>query len=68
MRKFAVIVRIFVSLHKMSLDYSKQSNNTKHHKQALGDIIFVCHYVTLKLGLPDLSGLSDGHSMMSRYH
>ena len=52
----------------MSPEYSEGSNKTKHPKQALGDIIFVCHYVTLKLGLPDLSGLSDGHSMMSRYH
>ena len=68
MRKFAVIVKIFVSLHKMSLEYSEGSNNTKHPKQALGDIIFLCDHVTLKPGLPGLSGLSDGHSMMSRYH
>ena len=67
MRKFTEIVRIFVSLHKMSPEYS-ESNNTKHPKQALGDIIFVCDHVTLKSGLPGLSGLSDGHSMMSRYH
>ena len=71
MRKFAVIVRIFVSLHKMSPEYSDGSNNTKHPKQALGDIIFVSDHVTLKPGLPGLSGLSglsNRHSMMSRYH
>ena len=61
-------MRIFVSLHKMSSEYFEGSNNTKHPKQALGDIIFVCDHVTLKPGLPGLSGLSDGHSMMSRYH
>ena len=55
MRKFTIIVRIFVSLHKMSLEYSEGSNNTKHAKQALGDIIFLCDHVTLKLGLPGLS-------------
>ena len=68
MRKFTEIVRIFVSLHKMFPEYFEGSNNDKNTKQALGDIIFVCDYVTLKLGLPGLSGLSDGHSMMSRYH
>ena len=68
MRKFAVIVRIFVSLHKMSPEYSEGSKNPKHPKQALGDIIFVCDHVTLKPALPGLSGLSNRHSMMSRYH
>ena len=63
MRKSTIIVRIFVSLHKMSLEYSEGSNNDKHPKQALGDIIFVCDHVTLKLGLSGLSGLSDWHSM-----
>ena len=68
MRKFTIIVRILVSLHKMSPKYSEGSNNDKHPKQALSDIIVLCNYVTLKLGLPGLSGLSNGHSMMSRYH
>ena len=56
-------MRIFVSLHKMGLEYSEGSNNAKHPKQALGDVIFVCDHVTLKLGLPGLPGLSDWHSM-----
>ena len=67
MSKSTIIIRIFVSLHKMSPEYSEGSNNDKHPKQALGDIIFVCDHITLKLGLPGLSGLSNEHSMMSRY-
>ena len=63
MRKFTIIMRIFVSLHKIGLEYSKESNNAKHPKRALGNVIFVCDHVTLKLGLSGLSGLSDWHSM-----
>ena len=65
MREFTIIVRIFVSLHKMSLEYSEGSNNDQHPKQALGSIIGLYNHVTLQPGLP---GLSNGHSMMSRYH
>ena len=61
-----IIVRIFVSLHKISLEYSEGLNNDEHPKQALIDVIFVCDHVTFKLGLlglSGLSGLSDWHSM-----
>ena len=63
MRKLTIIVRIFASLHKIGLKYSEGSNNAKHPKQALGDVIFVCDHVTLKLGSSGLSGLFDWHSM-----
>ena len=60
------MIGIFVSLHKMGLEYSEGWNNAKHPKQALIDVIFVCDHVTFKLGLlglSGLSGLSDWHSM-----